>query len=984
MMNKQQSTLSIYIPVTKKAEAIRSRLKALAKERDRSENYLVVEAIFEYLENHESGPNLVLNQCEKSSTVNSPGEESEAREPEDPACSDCSAGTDPRTLAEWEDTLSRRVRSIELLGELELTPEQVDSVTSGVRVKILPFDLAFSLEHIVDNYPASYASCLVFNGMYEYETGAYWTRVLGLLRLTPDTSVESALGCAFETALRRLDLQTQFAGHRYVGKILGHAGIPLSVIPDVVRKLIVPFQADAALAKLPPAAQIKRWLKQGDAERLDKSVVRFFIYGGEAATQLVSKLIVLCRQGLPGGSEPTEPVQGGSAALREAVEKGLKPILREKRDGVRRRARPLAGWARDSLPERHSRGSAAWTPMHRADCTRRASSKPGLRRPRLVCIEDQGRWTLAVEMRGSQRVQMVTQAEDSLLRVGDRAFALTSLCEGIHVHSGTEVLEFPLCAEGKEAFLFRSARDWSSKGVICQRVTSGSYIAVVPSSWERDEERCGSPSIAATATNVPGYSAHSFNIEDERDAAIAFIKPCGSRYLCPYRSAVKLHGQMVPDQPEVLPPLFMHVFPAMELCKGLSWEEISEVHIRQHGQLQEKFAATPTECLDEQGNCVLPIGGSGTYEVRLLGLDGRELAFREVRFARGLRSLQIQGELMCPGREGHAPCELCFQVDGAAQVRLQNPQSELQVTQINGQIRCVIPPEPAFDQTAWLYEEESFQTPVTVDLSRIWWTVVDTSLSSLPPGWIDRPLDLKREEFRPTSKKVLLIRSKPEAQKCIQGTGFCLDNLRKHLQSEEPRVLKLPLRVLGDDDRLNDTRNECQLRLFAWHAGEARQAVLARVSAEFRCKICGQQVEDAEITAHIGSHALDIVTKMTYDEVREYLGPARELPTKILKCGYCDFYVPVPEGKNPDNEIKNHIYTSCRGVRPTYGTKTFRYTIVTDIDEIRREVVTNLPEVRKCRICGRVFERCTEDEIVQHVLGAHEKDVVDVRGGAES
>ncbi len=46
-------TLSIYIPKSKMDKKPVARLEKLSKDRDRSINYLVVEAILEYLDRHE-------------------------------------------------------------------------------------------------------------------------------------------------------------------------------------------------------------------------------------------------------------------------------------------------------------------------------------------------------------------------------------------------------------------------------------------------------------------------------------------------------------------------------------------------------------------------------------------------------------------------------------------------------------------------------------------------------------------------------------------------------------------------------------------------------------------------------------------------------------------------------------------------------------------------------------------------------------------
>ena len=46
----RKGTISVYIPQDKKEENLVKRLEELAEERDRSVNYMVVQAVTEYLE----------------------------------------------------------------------------------------------------------------------------------------------------------------------------------------------------------------------------------------------------------------------------------------------------------------------------------------------------------------------------------------------------------------------------------------------------------------------------------------------------------------------------------------------------------------------------------------------------------------------------------------------------------------------------------------------------------------------------------------------------------------------------------------------------------------------------------------------------------------------------------------------------------------------------------------------------------------------
>jgi len=55
-MVTRSNALSIYIPKSKADQRPIRRLQALAKEKDRSMNYLIVDAILQYLDRYEAEP----------------------------------------------------------------------------------------------------------------------------------------------------------------------------------------------------------------------------------------------------------------------------------------------------------------------------------------------------------------------------------------------------------------------------------------------------------------------------------------------------------------------------------------------------------------------------------------------------------------------------------------------------------------------------------------------------------------------------------------------------------------------------------------------------------------------------------------------------------------------------------------------------------------------------------------------------------------
>lgn len=52
-MVKRDNAISIYIPKSKTGQKLMDRLSKLGRKRDRSVNYLIVEAILQYIDNQE-------------------------------------------------------------------------------------------------------------------------------------------------------------------------------------------------------------------------------------------------------------------------------------------------------------------------------------------------------------------------------------------------------------------------------------------------------------------------------------------------------------------------------------------------------------------------------------------------------------------------------------------------------------------------------------------------------------------------------------------------------------------------------------------------------------------------------------------------------------------------------------------------------------------------------------------------------------------
>ena len=116
----------------------------------------------------------------------------------------------------------------------------------------------------------------------------------------------------------------------------------------------------------------------------------------------------------------------------------------------------------------------------------------------------------------------------------------------------------------------------------------------------------------------------------------------------------------------------------------------------------------------------------------------------------------------------------------------------------------------------------------------------------------------------------------------------------------------------------------------------------------------------------------DITVKFTI-ELQDYF--YKNLPVQVYQCGYCNDYVPADkESEIPTNAIIDHIEQCPKAVKKD-GAVNIQFRIVKDSDEIRNNVIKDLSHVCKCNLCEEYFENQGKDEMVRHLISAHESEL---------
>jgi hypothetical protein len=982
----QATSLSIYLPSHKGGADLLERLRRLSTLCDRSVNHVVVDAILVYLDEKEiaaadSRPEthpVVVVGLDKTSPAALPSEvaASDSVESEAPEDGPDEVGT-PRTAHAWERKLRPLLTDIELIGELTLSAEEIASLLDCIGRALAPPSFALGLRALAHGYPATYVCGLVFGGLQVYAGGAYWTRFLPRIGLTVCSESEQELGRTFEACLRALRLRSDFEGQRFVGKILGHAGIPGSVVPEVIERLVLPAQRDPVRARLSAQELIRVWLQSGDCFSLDRTVERFLRYGGGAAEEYIQYLRAVVSHPEPArGKEhriSKERLRVGRERLRarEAAQTDAEARAPSQEDVVH------VGSTATPAPQPSIRGRHARSDSTRPRRTLAVAMRAALtRRPRVVCLDDHGRWAIALQILGSEDVGRVSQSGSDLRSLGRGLFQLVDLRSDIVVQRGTGRIRCSLSQRSDRILVFRAGRNWEGAAFPCRTIAHGHYVAVVPDGWLRDERRAGVPSVAPEPTTVPGYRAHFFYLEEGGPGlGVCFRRPDGGLSRAGARGSLRFAAVPLHDPEGALPPIYLGEFPAAELLSGLQWDDVGAVSVRRSGG-DASAVRVDRGALGAQGIVSFAniITASGEYTIDVLGEGDTLLATEQVRFLNGLRRVEVADSGPLPAGDGHRAAEIRFHRRHGVEITPHGDGAGFGVLSDDDLVTFSIPAAPSADTVAWTVRDGDYTTILQTVISRVWWRVRDEDAAEpgLEAEWTDRQVELRKGDFRPSSRKVLDIRLRKPSSLTVHGIGFGPANLRWCTSNDN--TYSIPLRSFADDHHLSSGESERRLCLLASHEGHDEHAIVGVVPATVRCLVCRADVAKSDIASHIASHLDDLAPELTYGEVRERA--MMDLPEKILSCPFCSFYVPVPVRRNPADEMLEHQKHACKGRNERRDTLKLGFRVVTDSAEIRSNVIPNLPHFWRCSRCGLEFSMETRGEIVGHLLREHAASIL--------
>ncbi|HVB74085.1 MAG TPA: hypothetical protein VNE38_11080, partial [Ktedonobacteraceae bacterium] len=200
-------------------------------------------------------------------------------------------------LVDWENNLQEMIAYVELLGELDLTEDDVKRIGVLIARLVRSSSQATALQVLKTACSTTLAAYLVAKGVYGYREGNYWESIAE--EIGWNTGTIQQLGLLFEDFLRDHALPTFPGGSqhglRYVSVVLLHGGIPNYCLNDFFEKFLQPVLSDSDYSGLSERDIVTTWLHSPAKNAVDKPVPRFLEYGGKIALDFVARCLEMGR-----------------------------------------------------------------------------------------------------------------------------------------------------------------------------------------------------------------------------------------------------------------------------------------------------------------------------------------------------------------------------------------------------------------------------------------------------------------------------------------------------------------------------------------------------------------------------------------------------------------------------------------------------------------------------------------------------------------
>jgi len=602
-------------------------------------------------------------------------------------------------------------------------------------------------------------------------------------------------------------------------------------------------------------------------------------------------------------------------------------------------------------------------------------------KPEIVCWKRERQWIIAVEVPedfGDSLNLEVYQNESPLTKdiYNEGSWLLQHAFGKVNIYAD-DVMEINLGENTNDHLLFKLFGQNQNQGRRVTYPSHGSYLVVVPEKWERDEIQSGQGFPEAVL--LSGYLGHFFDIEKDRDKMIAFLTPEGRSVLIkPKAALIELIGTTISDASEKMGTLFIENPPRIRVLNKQGWKDVGAIVVGEEGSGIGKWRvvfAPNQELLEQTLPSEIMNRKGGWYFLRFYDMNDDLVESYDFRFIRDLKGIVIPKLSFLPSENGYKTVSVELIHSQNCKIKPVEIYTGIEIERKNKKTILSIPPEPVYDRTFWFIGNgPDPQTKVNILVERIWWSISEES--TIPSEWNDMPVTISRDVFAATSKSAIWIRfPKPRWIENV-NVGFEQLKSRKYPLKVNDAKIIIPLRDFGDSQEMQEIGIK-PFYLWVNFEGINYTITLFELTIKARCKFCTFDSSTlTEMFDHVISAHIDMIFQsLTYKEMRALIP---SLPPGIYKCHYCPKIVRSDDPINPTSAIINHIEEKHRNESIGMGPVSIKFDTISNIEEIRQKVITDLQHIHKCVLCGNHLEEPTLKNMKRHLFEMHLSEICEV------
>ena len=460
------------------------------------------------------------------------------------------------------------------------------------------------------------------------------------------------------------------------------------------------------------------------------------------------------------------------------------------------------------------------------------------RRPEIICWQRERQWNIGVEVPEDliNKDLEICQNDSSLLRDEyiDCCWVLEAANIPVEIRWEKEE-EYQILLGDVDYIIFKLIGSEQNKGCCVRSSTFGSYLVVVPETWERDNELSGSPPVSPQYVSLKGYRGHFFNLEKGDDKKIAFRNEKEKLMIVESKGvSFEIVGNLLNDSSEKLGPLFGDGPIKIRSINGRVWGDIGTLVIGEEGSGRGRWrtAFSPIQNVEEQElpSEVLSRKG-GWYFIRFYDMNDSLIESLDFRFVSELKDIKILQSSIFPSEEGHSTGYVEFSHDLNFNIEQKFTIEEgIEISREVNTTKLSIPPRDIFDATFWIVGSHNGpQVDVNILIERVWWGIGDED--EPPSEWKDKPITLSRDDFSPTSNKAIYLRFPKPRWIDTVSVGFERDRASSFNVSVGERMVGIPLRGFGDYAEVENEDQDAHLLIWLNRGAETYESKLALLTS---------------------------------------------------------------------------------------------------------------------------------------------------------